>query len=299
MRNKRLIVVAGPTAVGKTAVAIHLAKQLNTEIINADSRQVYKEMTIGTAVPSLHEQAEVRHHLLCHRSIHESYNASRYEQEVITFLDEWFKTHDDIIMVGGSGMYIDAVCRGIDDLPTIDPDVRRRIQEEFQQWGLDTMKSRLHKIDPDYYDKADLNNPKRILKALEVAEMTGKPYSSFLTGSDKIRIFEPVKIGLDLPRPELHERINQRVDWMIENQLLEEARSLFEYRHLNALNTVGYKELFAYFEGRCSLSEAIEKIKAHTRQYARRQLTWFRKDKTIQWYHPNHPDGVGVPRRGI
>lgn len=290
MSKKRLIVLAGPTAVGKTSVAIRLAKQLNTEIINADSRQVYREMHIGTAFPSPQEQAEVRHHFLGHRSIHESYNASMYEEEVISFLHNWYTTNDVIVMVGGSGLYIDAVCKGIDDLPAIDPEIRIQCRALYNSYGLEEIKNRLRMIDPDYYGIVDLNNPQRILKALEVTQMTGKPYSSFLKRTEKKRVFQAVKIGLDLSRAELHNRINYRVDKMIEDNLIGEARTLFPYRHLNALNTVGYKELFDHFDGKTGLSEAIEKIKAHTRQYARRQLTWFRKDKNYRWFSPEEAD---------
>jgi tRNA dimethylallyltransferase len=269
-------------------MAVEIAKYFGTEIINADSRQVYREMSIGTAIPSLSEQAEVKHHFLAHRSIFESYNASSFEQEVIAFLDEWYKKKRVMVMVGGSGMYIDAVCRGIDDLPSVDPEVRKKTQKLYEESGLEGIKAKLKKVDPVYYDKADLNNPKRIMKALEIVEMSGAPYSSFLTGRSKDRIFSIIKIGLDIERARLHERINNRVEHMMKQGLLQEAISLYSHRHLNALNTVGYKELFAYIEGKCTLEDAIEHIKAHTRQYARRQLTWFRKDEDIHWFDPSN-----------
>jgi tRNA dimethylallyltransferase len=303
MSKKRLIIIAGPTGVGKTSAAIELAKLLKTEIINADSRQVYKEMIIGTAVPTAKELGEVKHHFVSHRSIHEKYNASQFEQDVIAFLDNWFTDHDWIIMAGGSGMYIDAVCYGIDDLPDIDPLIRKKIHQNFAEIGLEGIRLKLKEVDPLYYQKVDLNNPQRIMKALEVSEMTGRSYSSFLTGQPKARKFEIVKIGLDLPRNELHDRINTRVDQMILSGLLQEAESLYPFRRLNALNTVGYKELFAYLENQSTLVEAIEKIKGHSRQYARRQLTWFRRDPTLHWFQPSSLPEIfaylQTPRRGL
>jgi tRNA dimethylallyltransferase len=290
MSNKRLIIVTGPTAIGKTDLAIRLAKYFGTEIINADSRQIYREMIIGTAVPSSEQQAGVKHHFINHRSIHDYYNASQFELEAVELLDRLFTKQDAVIMAGGSGMYIDAVCKGIDEIPTVNPDVREKIHHEYKLLGLEGIRSRLREVDPDYYDKADLNNPKRIMKALEIAEMTGRPYTSFLTGKSKPRNFSIIKIGLDMPRQELHNRINTRVDNMILHGLLQEATGLYPYKHLNSLNTVGYKELFDYLDGRFSLEESIEIIKGHTRQYARRQLTWFRKDKDMQWFGPDEID---------
>jgi tRNA dimethylallyltransferase len=302
----RLIIIAGPTAVGKTTVAINLALALKTEIINADSRQVYREMIIGTAAPSEKEQSIVRHHFAGHRSICDPYNASMFEQEVISFLGKQFKDKATVIMAGGSGLYIDAVCNGIDDLPSVDQNTRSTVLNEFHKHGLEGIRLKLKQTDPEYYNRVDLSNPKRIMKALEISLMTGKPYSAFLTGKPKERNFSIIRIALDLPRQLLHERINLRVDQMMENGLLEEAKSLYPYRHLNALNTVGYKELFSYLEGSISLPDAITKIKDHSRQYARRQLTWFRRDKNFQWFQPtelekildfiNHPDGT---RQGV
>jgi tRNA dimethylallyltransferase len=286
MCPKHLIIIAGPTAVGKTAVAINIARALQTEIINADSRQVYKEMVIGTAAPTAEEKTLVKHHFTGHRSIYEPYNASMFEQDAIAFLESWFKHHDVMVMAGGSGLYMDAVCRGIDDLPTVDPAIRTEIHQIFRNEGLEGIRTRLSKADPEYYDRVDLNNPQRIMKALEIYEMTGKPYTSLLTGQSKTRIFQTLKIGLNIPRNELHNRINNRVDLMMELGLLEEARNLHPYAHLNALNTVGYKELFGYFDGMMPLEKAVEKIKDHTRQYARRQITWFGRDKELTWFHP-------------
>jgi tRNA dimethylallyltransferase len=287
MAVKYLIIVTGPTAVGKTSLAIQLAKQFHTVIINADSRQVYREMVIGTAIPTSDQLAEVPHYFVGHKSIHEYYSASLFEGEAIELLDQLFAGHDTVVMAGGSGMYIDAVCLGIDEIPTVDPAVRKQVRKEFELIGLPGIQSRLLVSDPEYYSRVDLNNPTRILKALEIREQTGRPYSSFLTGKAKARNFSLLKIGLDLPRQDLHRRINARVDSMVSAGLLQEASGLFGFRQLNALNTVGYKELFSFFEGKCTLNEAIDKIKGHTRQYARRQLTWFRRDPAIRWFRPD------------
>ncbi len=309
MSRKTMVIITGPTAIGKTDLAIDVARLLNTEIINADSRQVYQEMVIGTAVPTEVQQQQAKHHFINHKSIHESYNASIFETEVLDFLSRFFSSHDQVVMTGGSGMYIDAVCRGIDDIPTVDPEIRNRIRLEYETTGLEGIRLKLKHLDPEYYRQVDLKNPVRIMKAIEIAEMTGRPYTAFLTGTAKARAFSTLKIGLDLPRQELHGRINRRVDLMMKQGLLEEVRSLYPYKHLNPLNTVGYKELFGYLDGKHSLDEAVEMIKGHTRQYARRQLTWFHRDKEMKWFRPDekelifdflvHPDGVGVPRRGV
>jgi tRNA dimethylallyltransferase len=298
-----LIIVAGPTGVGKTQLAVFLAKELGTSVINADSRQIFRETLIGTARPTVEEQSGVAHFFLGHRSISAGYDASKYESEVVKFLDDWFKSHNNIIMAGGSGLYIDAVCKGIDDLPSIDQVIRQKIRKEYEDYGIELLRGKLKETDPDYYRIADLKNPHRIMKALEIYEMTGRSYSSFRTGTTKRRFFNYIMIGLDLPRHELHERINKRVDDMMKAGLLTEVESLIPFRHLNALNTVGYKELFAYIDGNSTLNEAIENIKAHTRQYARRQLTWFRRYPGIRWFHPGetgniikyikeHPEGL-------
>jgi tRNA dimethylallyltransferase len=290
MNSRYLIIIAGPTAVGKTDTAIRLAKRMGTEIINADSRQVYREMKTGTSVPSPFQLAQVRHHLVGHRSIHQYYNASLFELEAIEILDGLFENHKVVILAGGSGMYIEAVCHGIDDIPSVDPEIRERLQREYLENGLAAIQNRLLSADPEYYAKADLNNPKRILKALEISEMTGRPYSTFLTGHAKERNFYPLRIGLNIPREELHVNINSRVDSMMTQGLVDEARKLHPYRELNALNTVGYKELFDYFENKSSLEEAVQKIKDHTRQYARRQLTWFRNQKDTKWFLPGEDE---------
>jgi tRNA dimethylallyltransferase len=292
MPAKYLIIIAGPTAVGKTGMAIRLARHFGTEIINADSRQVYHEMKIGTAVPTPRQLSEVKHHLVGHRSIHQRYNASIFEQEAIEILDRLFADHDIVLAAGGSGLYINAVCKGIDDIPAVDASIRERLQQEFMSAGLTGIQARLLQTDPEYYHKADLNNPKRILKALEIAEMTGRTYSSFLTGHAKNRNFKSILIGLDLPRDELHVRINRRVDTMMAAGLPDEVRELYPFRHLNALNTVGYKELFPWLENKYSLNEAADMIRNHTRQYARRQLTWFRKGGDMPWFLPDTDTSV-------
>ncbi|MCX7986321.1 MAG: tRNA (adenosine(37)-N6)-dimethylallyltransferase MiaA [Bacteroidales bacterium] len=290
MKKKILLIITGPTAVGKTDFAIEVASALKTEIISADSRQIYKELRIGTARPTDEQLLKVPHHFIACCSIHEYYNASIYEEAVINLLKQLFRNNDIVILTGGSGLYIDAVCFGIDDLPTIDPKIRQELSERLKIEGLEVLRNELRQIDPIYCQSADLANPKRVLKALEVYTMTHRPYSSFLTRKAKKRDFEPVFVVLDLPRNELHQRINRRVDQMIQAGLVEEARSLFPFRHLNALNTVGYKELFDYLDGKFELDDAIELIKRNTRRYARRQLTWFRKYNDALWLNPNEMD---------
>jgi tRNA dimethylallyltransferase len=290
MALKQLIVIVGPTAVGKTGLAVQVASRLKTEIINADSRQIYREMNIGTAVPSKAEMEKVKHYFIGHKSIHEYYNASMFELEAVSLLDGLFEKFDNAVLTGGSGLYIDAVCYGIDDLPSVDMKIREQIKNEYRNIGLEGMRKRLQDADPVSFQRVDLNNPKRMIKALEIYEMTGKPYSAFLTGRKKPRSFSILKIGLNLPRHILHERINRRVDDMLVNGLLGEIRNLYPFRNLNALNTVGYKELFDYLDDKCTLEEAAGNIKAHTRQYARRQLTWFGKDKETEWFRPDQTE---------
>lgn len=284
MINNNLIVITGPTGVGKTDLSIEAAKHLNTEIISCDSRQIFKEMTIGTAVPPEHQLSAVKHHFIQSISIHDYYNASIYETEVINLLRELFKKHSSVIMTGGSGLYIDAVCNGIDELPTIDPELRNKFQKQLEVEGLEKLTLLLKELDPDYYNKVDLNNPKRVLKGIEVSTMTGKPYSSFLTKPKKKREFNILKIGLNRDRDELYEKINKRVDIMVEEGLVEEAKSLYHFKGCNALNTVGYKEIFKHFDGEISLEESIQEIKNHTRKYARQQITWFRKYDDMTWF---------------
>lgn len=282
-----LVIIAGPTGVGKTNTSIQVAKEINTEIISADSRQIYKEMMIGTAVPSDSELSQVKHHFIHSHSIHDNYNASQYEFEVIDCLKGLFKNHSCVVMTGGSGMYIDAVCQGIDDLPTIPRAVRSKYENLFEQKGIGYLQEMVKQNDPEYYLRVDTQNPKRLLKALEVFEITGKPYSSLLTNQKKERSFRILKIVLDLPRDELYQKINCRVDKMIDDGLVTEVKKLKIYKNLTPLKTVGYKELFDYFENNISLEEAIIRIKNNSRAYARRQLTWFRRYKDAKWFSPS------------
>ncbi len=284
LKNKYLVIILGPTASGKTDAAIQIAELFNTEIISADSRQLYKEMKTGTAVPDESQLKRIRHHLIGTQSIHDYYNASIYEQDVLKILDSLFIKNDIVIMVGGSGMYIDVICHGIDDLPAIEPAVRETLEQRIKNEGIESLRFELQRIDPEYYSRTDLKNPKRILKALEVHYMTGIPYSAFLSGHKKERPFKIIKIGLNSDRKELYERINERVDKMIEKGLFEEAKSLYRHKDCNALNTVGYKEIFDYLVGKLNLEQSVSLIKRNSRRYARRQLTWFRKDKTIRWF---------------
>jgi len=278
----KLIVITGPTAVGKTEVAIEVAKSLKTEIISCDSRQMYREMRIGTAVPANEELAAVPHHFIGNLSIHDYYNVSMFEQDCLQLLDKLFMKHETVIMTGGSGLYIDAVCKGIDDFPTVDTEIRKTVTGWHESEGIEYLRRQLKILDPDHYAKVDLRNHKRIMKAIEVCLQTGKPYSSFLTAQKRKRPFEIEKILLNRPREELFDRINRRTTQMMEQGLLEEAQVLYPHRHLNALNTVGYRELFAYMDGQYGLETAIELIRRNTRRYAKRQLTWFAKDETYK-----------------
>ena len=287
---KKLIVIAGPTAVGKTAAAIKLAQQLKTEIISADSRQFYREMTIGTAKPDNDELAQAKHHFIDSHSITENFTVGDFEKEALQLLNELFRTHDRIIMVGGSGLFIQAVTQGFDDLPTADPGIRQRLNQELAEKGILHLQTRLKEVDPEYYDQVDLNNPQRLIRALEVFEATAKQFSSYRKATVNTRRFESIKIVLNLPRDVLYDRINKRVDIMVEQGLIEEVRSLMPYRHLNALNTVGYSELFDYLDDKTDLNTAINLIKQNTRRFAKRQLTWFRKDKDIKWMMADDPN---------
>lgn len=287
-----LVVVAGPTASGKTSLCIQLAHHFSTEIISADSRQIYKELCIGVARPAPEQLREIRHHFVGTVSIHDYYNASMFETETLHLLSGLFETYPLVLMTGGSGLYIDAVCKGIDDLPTVREEIRKELLEEYRRKGKEFLLEELRNVDPAYFSRADIHNPKRMLKALEIFRQTGKPYSSFLTGSAKPRPFRILKIALDVARDELYRRINERADTMMLQGLEEEARDLYPYRHLNALNTVGYKELFVYFEGLYDKDEAIRLIKRNTRRYARRQLTWFRNDEEYHWLSPSEPQKI-------
>jgi tRNA dimethylallyltransferase len=284
--SKKLFVISGPTAIGKTALAIDVAQKLNAEIISADSRQFYKELKIGVAAPSDEELSAVKHHFVGHLSITDYYNVSKFEQDVIGFLNMYFKTNDNAVMVGGSGLYIDAVCKGIDDLPDPDENLRKKLKKLLKTNGIGYLQQLLEELDPDYFDIVDLNNPNRLLRALEVIIQTGETYTSLRNSKPRQRDFEIVKIGLNRPREELVEIIEKRVDRMITDGLVDEVRSLEKYRGVNALKTVGYQEIFSYFDGTFTLDEAIEKIKTNTRRYAKRQITWFKRDKEINWFLP-------------
>lgn len=281
--SKTLIVIAGPTASGKTAVGIELAKHYRTVVVSADSRQFYQEMSIGTAKPSPEELAQAKHYFIDSLSITETYTAGDYEKDALSLLDELFKIHNVVILVGGSGLFIKAVCEGFDVFPEIRPGVREKLIEEFEANGLGYLQEKLRSADPAYYSQVDLNNSQRVIRALEVFESSGAPYSSFRTSGSMERPFRVVKIGLSVERAALYDHINRRVDDMIKRGLVDEARALLPYRHLNALNTVGYTELFNYFNGNTDLDTAIAAIKQNTRRFAKRQMTWFNKDKEITW----------------
>lgn len=290
--KKTLVVVLGPTASGKTDVAIRLAKHLDAEIISADSRQFYQEIPIGTAAPTTQQLTSVPHHFVGNLSLSEDYNISRFEQEVLALLNEKFRKLDFMVMTGGSGLYIDAVCKGIDRLPDPDPELRKSLQEKWQQQGIGALQNQLKNLDPEYYARVDRQNPKRLMRAIEVCLQTGRKYSELRLNKPQERNFRILKIGLSLPREELFARINQRAETMLSNGWLEEAGAVLPYRHVNALNTVGYKELFAFFDNKITLEEALVKIKVNTRRYAKRQLTWFRKDKGIRWFSPENLEGI-------
>jgi len=284
---KTLIIVTGPTGVGKTKLGIILAKHFDTEIVSADSRQIFRELSIGTAVPTPGELSMVKHHFIHSHSITENYNASKYEAEALKRLDELFLKHNEVIMVGGSMLYIDAVCKGIDILPDADPEIRESLKTRFETEGIESLRLQLKKLDPGYYNIVDLKNPARVIHALEICLTAGKPYSSFRTNPKKERPFRIIKTGLNCDREILHQRINKRVDKMIEAGLENEAGGVYHLKHLNALNTVGYKEFFSYFEGEITRGEAIELIKRNSRRYARKQITWFGKDTGTKWFEPN------------
>ena len=283
-----LIVIAGPTGIGKTALAIDVAKHFNTEIVSADSRQFYKELKIGAAFPNRKELSAVKHHFIGNLSITDEYNVSKYEQDALQTLETIFTTHTTAVLVGGSGLYLDAVCKGIDELPDPDPELRESIKTLFYENGITALQSKLKLLDPEYYNQVDRDNPKRLMRAIEVCITTGKTYTSLRLSNPKPRNFNIVKIGLFTDREVMYWRINQRTDKMIKDGLIDEAFSLLSFRNYNALNTVGYKELFNYFDKTITLEEAIDKIKINTRRYAKRQLTWFNKDKEIIWIDINN-----------
>jgi tRNA dimethylallyltransferase len=290
--TKYLIIVTGPTAVGKTSMAVELAKHFNTEVISADSRQFFRELSIGTAKPSEEERSGITHHFIDSHSIKEDYNVGKFENEAITLIEKLFSTKDVLIVAGGSGLYIDAICKGFDNLPEADPEIREKLKSILHKKGIAGLQELLKELDPDHYKTADLNNPQRLSRALEVCLSTRRPYSSMRKGKAKDRNFSTIKIGLNTSRDKLYERINERVDSMMENGLLEEVKSVKQYRAHNALQTVGYKELFEYLDGDISLERAIELIKQHTRNFAKRQLTWFNRDEEIEWFEPSDKKSI-------
>ncbi len=279
-----LISIVGPTAIGKTTLAIKLAQHFNSEIISADSRQFYKEMNIGTAVPTKEELKAAKHHFIQHKSIEDLYSVGDFEHDAISLISTIHKSNSIAIMVGGSGLYEKAVVKGLDYFPKIDATIRTVLNDRLKSEGLKLLQQQLKSLDPKAHNTIAIDNPQRLIRALEISIGTGKPYSSFLTNTEKIRNFKTITIGLDAERSIIYDRINQRVDNMVECGLLKEAKRLFPYRHLNALNTVGYKELFNYLEGNYTLEFAISEIKKNTRRFAKRQLTWFKKDDAIKWF---------------
>lgn len=293
MDNKKtLIVLIGPTGVGKTDLSIKIAEKYGSPIISADSRQLYSDLKIGTAAPTEEFLKRVKHYFVGTLKLTDYYSAAQYESEVISLLEELFKSNNTILLTGGSMMYIDAICKGIDDIPTVDSDTRQMMMEKYEKEGLDRLCAELKLLDPEYYSTVDLKNPKRVIHALEICYMTGKTYTSFRTGNKKQRPFDIIKIGLCRDREELYERINKRVDIMIKEGLVDEVKSVYEYRNLNSLNTVGYKEIIQYLEGNCTLEFAIEKIKQNSRIYSRKQMTWFKRDNDITWFHPDKEEKI-------
>ena len=284
MKDKYLVVIAGPTASGKTATAIKVAKALGTEIISADSRQFYKELPIGTAAPTPEEQSEVQHHMIHNLNVEDKYDVADYEQDVLDLLKKLFVNHDTVVLTGGSGLFIDAVCKGLDSIPDISEDVRNKVDELYKKGGLIALQNEVERLDPEYYNVVDKYNYRRLQRAVEVCYQTGLTYTSFRKNTVKQRDFKIIKVALLWERNELISRINLRVENMVKEGLLEEAKSMCSKRHLNSLNTVGYKELFEYFDGKVSLNEAIENIKINTRQYAKRQMTWLRKNNDYKWF---------------
>ena len=290
--EKTLIVITGPTAVGKTALCLDVAKHFHIPIINADSRQIFRELKIGTAPPTEAQMQQVHHDFVGILGLDDYYSASLFEQQVLELLGRQFLSSDYALMAGGSMMYIDAVCDGIDDIPTIDDQTRTTMKQRLADEGLEALCEELRQRDPEYYEIVDRQNPRRVVHALEICLVTGKTYTSFRKREKRQRPYNIIKIGLNRPSEELYDRINRRVDQMMADGLLEEAKALYPKRHLNALNTVGYKELFDYIDGRWPLEEAVERIKGNTRRYARKQLTWFKKDESIRWFHPDETETI-------
>jgi tRNA dimethylallyltransferase len=285
--QKYLIVIAGPTAIGKTNLSLSIAKKYNTDILSCDSRQFYKEMNIGTAVPSIDELAQVKHHFIQNLSIEQNYSVGKFELDALKKIEELHQDKDVLVMVGGSGLYIDAVCRGLDDFPDVPKELRDKLNLRFQNEGIEPLKAQLIELDPEYHEEVDKANPHRIIRALEICISTGKAFSSFRKQQKKKRNFKTIKLILSRDREVLYSRINQRVDMMMVEGLLEEAKNVYEYKDNNALQTVGYKELFAYFDGEWDLETAISEIKKNTRRYAKRQMTWFRRDPETVFFNPS------------
>lgn len=284
--KKTVVVVSGPTAVGKTAIAISLAKHFHTEIISADSRQCFKELNIGVARPSEAELKEVLHHFIASHSIHENINAAFFGRYALQLVDKLFQKHDVVVMVGGTGLYIKAFAEGLDDIPGVNESTREKITVNYNEKGLTWLQNEIKEKDPRFYEAGEIQNPQRLMRALEVVESTGRSILDFRKNIKATRDFTIIKLGLELPKEQLHQQINRRVEKMIEEGLVEEVRSLIPYKHLNALQTVGYNEIFDFLDNKLSFAEAIEEIKKNTRQYAKRQMTWFKKDKEIKWFSP-------------
>ncbi len=296
---KTLIVLIGPTGVGKTELSLRLAEHYHTCIVSADSRQLYADLKIGTAAPTLEQLQRVKHYLVGTLQLTDYYSAAQYEAEVLKLLDTLFTEQDAVLLTGGSMMYVDAVCKGIDDIPTVDAETRQLMLHKYETEGLERLCAELKLLDPEYYKIVDLKNPKRVVHALEICYMTGKTYTSFRTQQKKERPFRIVKIGLTRDREELYDRINQRVELMIEDGLIEEAKQVYPYRTLNSLNTVGYKEVFKYLDGEWTLPFAIEKIKQNSRIYSRKQMTWFKRDEEIHWFHPEQETEILAYLRSV
>ena len=284
--TKKIIIIVGPTAIGKTALSIELAKALNTEIISCDSRQFYKELKIGSAPPNNKELGTIKHHFIHNLSVTDDYNAGEFEINAIAKIKELHKTKDTIIVVGGSGLYVDAICKGFDKMPEIPDQIRTKLNFKLKEKGIAWLQEEVKKADPNFYSTCDQQNPQRLLRALEVFTATGKRFSAYKTAKPKYRPFEIIKIGLTTERTVLYTRINTRIDKMLENGLIEEVEGLISFQHRNALQTVGYKEIFSFFNNVCTLEKAVENIKKNTRRFAKRQLTWFRKDKNTTWFDP-------------
>lgn len=287
-----LIVLIGPTGVGKTELSLSIAEHFQTCILSADSRQLYQELKIGTAAPTPSQLARVPHYFVGTLGLTDYYSAAQYEADVLEKLEELFQHNDTVVLTGGSMMYVDAVCKGIDDIPTVDKETRELMLQRYEEEGLETLCAELKILDPEYYQIVDLKNPKRVIHALEICYMTGKTYTSFRTQKHKERPFRIIQIGLTREREELYDRINRRVDEMMQEGLLEEAKSVYPFKHLNSLNTVGYKEIFNYLDGEWSLDFAIEKIKQNSRIYSRKQMTWFKRNPNIQWFHPEQKEEI-------